>query len=88
MLYGGGELRQKFSQYFPGGSDSKASPYNVGDPCSIPGSGRSPGDGNGNHSSTLVWKSPWMVEPGRLQSMGSQRVQVENNLNIFSLTKY
>ena len=23
------------------------------------------------HSSTLVWKIPWMVEPGRLQSMGS-----------------
>ena len=26
------------------------------------------------HSSTLAWKMPWMVEPGRLQSMGSQRV--------------
>ena len=26
------------------------------------------------HSSTLTWKIPWMVEPGRLQSMGSQRV--------------
>ena len=26
------------------------------------------------HSSTLAWKSPWMEEPGRLQSMGSQRV--------------
>ena len=26
------------------------------------------------HSSTLVWKIPWMVEPGRLQSVGSQRV--------------
>ena len=26
------------------------------------------------HSSTLVWKIPWMEEPGRLQSMGSQRV--------------
>ena len=33
---------------FPGGSDSKASAYNVGDPGSIPGSGRSPGEGNGN----------------------------------------
>ena len=28
---------------FPGGSDDKASAYNVGDPGSIPGSGRSPG---------------------------------------------
>ena len=25
-------------------------------------------------SSTLAWKIPWMEEPGRLQSMGSQRV--------------
>ena len=33
---------------FPGGSDSKASVYNAGDPGSIPGSGRSPGEGNGN----------------------------------------
>ena len=26
------------------------------------------------HSSFLAWKIPWMEEPGRLQSMGSQRV--------------
>ena len=26
------------------------------------------------HFSTLAWKIPWMEEPGRLQSMGSQRV--------------
>ena len=33
---------------FPSGSDGKAPAYNVGDPGSIPGSGRSPGEGNGN----------------------------------------
>ena len=33
---------------FPGGSDGKASACNVGDPGSIPRSGRSPGEGNGN----------------------------------------
>ena len=33
---------------FPRGSDGKASAYNMGDPGSIPGSGRSPGEGNGN----------------------------------------
>jgi len=33
---------------FPGGSDSKASVYNAGDQGSIPGLGRSPGEGNGN----------------------------------------
>ena len=27
------------------------------------------------HSSTLAWEIPWMEEPGRLQSMGSQRVR-------------
>ena len=32
----------------PGGSEVKASASNVGDPASIPGSGRSPGEGNGN----------------------------------------
>jgi len=31
-----------------GASDSKASAYNAGDPGSIPESGRSPGEGNGN----------------------------------------
>ena len=33
---------------FPGGSDGKASVYNVGDPGLRPGLGRSPGEGNGN----------------------------------------
>ena len=27
------------------------------------------------HSSTLVWKIPWMEEPGGIQSMGLQRVR-------------
>ena len=38
----------QYSMDFPGGSDDKASAYNVGDLDSIPGSGRSPGEGNGN----------------------------------------
>ena len=33
---------------FPGGSDGKKSVYNEGDPGSVPGLGRSPGEGNGN----------------------------------------
>jgi len=55
----------------------KESACNVGDPGSIPGSGRSPGEVNGNpftNSSILTWKNPWTEESGRLQSMGSQRV--------------
>ena len=58
---------------FPGGSEVKVSASNVGDLGSIPGSGRSPGEGNGN-SSILAWRIPWTEKPGRLQSMGSQRV--------------
>ena len=33
---------------FPGSSEVKASAWNLGDPGSVPGSGRSPGEGNGN----------------------------------------
>ena len=39
---------ERFPVKFNGGSDGKASAYNAGDPGSIPGSGRSPGEGNGN----------------------------------------
>ena len=41
----------------------------------IPGSGRSLEGGNDNHSSILAWKIPWTKEPGRPQSMGSQRAR-------------
>ena len=37
-----------YVRHFPGGSDGKASACNVGDLGSIPGLGRSPGEGNGN----------------------------------------
>ena len=53
---------------FPGGSEGKVSAYNAGDLGSIPGSGRSPGEGNDNLLSILAWKIPWAVEPGRLYS--------------------
>ena len=45
------------------------------DESSITGSGRSPGGGRATHSSILAWRIPWTEEPGRLQSMGSQRVR-------------
>ena len=41
-------LECEMSASFPGSSDGKASAYNAGDLGSIPGSGRSPGEGNGN----------------------------------------
>ena len=60
----------------------KNPPIDAGDTGSIPGSARAPGVGSGNHSNTgklenpifLAWKIPWTEEPGRLQSMGLQRV--------------
>ena len=42
------KLKIKETMGFPGGSDGKASVYNAGDPDSIPGLGRAPGEGNGN----------------------------------------
>ena len=45
----------------------------VGDLDSIPGLGKSPGEGKGNHSNILAWEIPWTEEPDGLQSMGSQR---------------
>ena len=58
----------------PGGSDGKESACNVGDLGLIPGLGRSCGEAMAVHSSTFAWNIPWMEEPGRLQSVGSQRV--------------
>ena len=63
----------RYYPFFPGGSDSKESACNAGDPGSIPGSERSPGEGNGNHSSIVAWRIPWSLM-SLLQSMGSQRV--------------
>ena len=50
---------------FPGGLDGEESSCNVGDLGLIPGLGISPGEGNGC-SSTLVWRTAWTEELGRL----------------------
>ena len=59
---------------FPGESDGKVSAGNAGDTGLIPGSGRAPGEGNGYSLQCSCWRVPWTEEPGRLQSMGLQRV--------------
>ena len=51
MIHGVAKSWRRLSNFtmdFPGGSDDKASAYNAGDLGLIPGSGRSPGEGNGN----------------------------------------
>ena len=60
---------------FPGDTVVKIPPANAGnmrDKGSIPGLGRSPGEGNGNPLQYSSWKIPWTEESGRLQSMGSK----------------
>ena len=55
----------------------KNTPANAGDIRDvgwIPGSGRSPGEGNGNSLQYYCLDNPMDKEPGGLQSMGSQRV--------------
>ena len=60
---------------FPGGSDSKESACNVGDPGSVLGWEDPLDKGMATHSYILAWRIPWTKKPGGLQSMGSQRVR-------------
>ena len=73
-------LCQLFHLDFPGGSDGKASVYNAGDLGSIPGLGRSPGEGKAIHSRTIAWKISWTEEPGRLQVHGVAKSQTRLSL--------
>ena len=64
---------------FPAGTVVKNPPANAedaGDVGSIPGSGRSPGVGNGNPLQYSCLKIPWTEEPDGLQSKGLQRVKM------------
>ena len=65
---------------FSGGSEGKVSACKAGDLGLIPGLGRSPGEGNGNPLQYSCLKIPWTEKPGRLQSMGSQRVDTTERL--------
>ena len=68
---------------FPGSSDGEESTFSVGDRSSIPGLGRSPGEGNGNPFQYSCRKNiSWTEEPGGLQSMGSQRVGATEQLTL------
>ena len=72
------EVDSWFIRKRPGGSVVKSLPAKVvdaGDLGLILGSGRSPGKGNATHSSIFAWRIPWTEEPGRSQSMVSQRIR-------------
>ena len=59
---------------FPGGSDGKATAYNAGGLVKSLGWEDLLEKEMVAHSSILAWKIPQTMEPGRLPSMGSQRV--------------
>ena len=59
---------------FPDGSVVKNLPASAAEASLTPGLRRSPGEGNDNPN-ILAWEISWTEEPGRLQSMGSQKSQ-------------
>ena len=67
-------MLSRFVMGFPGGSEGKAYACNGGHPASIPWLGRSPEKEMATHSSTLAWMIPGRKNPGKLQTMKSQRV--------------
>ena len=71
---------------FPGGSDSKASAYNVGELGSIPGLGRSPGEGNGNSFQCFCLGNPldrgvwWTTDHGVTKELDTTE-HLHNSIN-------
>ena len=65
---------QQWRKVFPGGSEDKASACHAGDLASIPGLGRSPGEGNGNPLQCSCLENPRDGGAWWLPSMGSHRV--------------
>ena len=70
----GMSVRSTFGFKFPGGSDGKESAYSAGDLGSIPGWGRSPGEGNGTPLQYSCLKNPmdggawWAIDHGVTES--------------------
>ena len=56
-----------------GGSDEEESACSAGDPSLIPGSEKSPGEGNAIDCSILTWRTPWTEEPWRATVHGAAK---------------
>ena len=67
------------------GKESTCNAGDTGDGSSIPGWGTSPGEGNGTHSSTFAWETPWIVERAVLQLIGSQVSDMIQPQNIYEV---
>ena len=59
---------------FSDGTSGPSSAGDIRDVDSIPWSGRSLGEGHDNLLQYLAWRILWTEEPGRLQSIGLQRI--------------
>ena len=79
--YGYSDLNKSKKSDFPGGSDGEASVYNAGDLDSIPGSGRFPGERNGNPLQYSCLENP--TERGAWQARvhGVTRVRTTTTIN-------
>ena len=64
MMYYTSSLVAQTVKHLPGVRETRVQPLGWEDPLEKE---------MATHSSTLAWKIPWTEEPGRLQSMGSQR---------------
>ena len=71
---------------FLGGSDGKVSVYNVGDPGSIPGLARSPGEGSGNPLQYSCLENP--MEGGAWQATVHEVAKSQTRLNDFTYLLY
>ena len=68
---------------FPRGSDGKESACNAGDLVSIPGSGRFPGEGNGNSLQQSCIENSMDRGAGRLQPMGHKELGMTEQLTLY-----
>ena len=73
-----------FLTHPPGGSDDKASAYNVGDLGSVPGLGRSPGEGNANPCQYSCLENP--MDGGAQQAIVHVLAKSQTRLNDFTFT--
>ena len=57
-------------------------PAHAGDVCSIPGSGRSTGEGNGYRSSFFAWEIPWMAPVHRVTKESDTAEQLSTHTRV------
>ena len=82
-------LIQVFTLDFPGGADGKASAYKAGDPGSIPESGSSPGEGNGNPLQYSCLENPMDGGAWRATFRGVSESQTQlSDCTFFSLSAW